>query len=104
MYLHECHLLHKLHAMWEDLLGETGRRLADRFREHPRDVEENDTDASKPVACRFNFHIHSHHNMTLCGLSLHHENTESRKSLEQKFIFQLVTLYPHGINERLSFH
>ena len=27
--------------------------------------------------------------MTICGLSLHHRNTESRKNLEQKFIFQL---------------
>ena len=40
----------------------------------------------------------THHNMTICGLSLHHENTESRKSLEQKFIFQLGTLSPHGMN------
>lgn len=31
-------------------------------------------------------------------------NAESRKNLEQKFIFQLGTLYLHGINERLSFH
>ena len=80
-------------------IGETGRKLADRFREHLRDAEENDTDAFKPVASRFNLRIHSHHNITLCGLSLHHGNTESRKSLEQKFIFQLVTLYPDGINE-----
>ena len=85
-------------------IGETGRRLADRFREHLRDVEKNDTDASKPVARHFNLPNHSHHNMTICGLSLHHGNTESRKNLEQKFIFQLGTLYPHGINERLSFH
>ena len=42
--------------------------------------------------------------VTICGLSLHHGNTESRKNLEQKFIFQLSTLSPHGINERLSFH
>ena len=47
---------------------------------------------------------HSHHNMTICGLYLHHGNTESRKNLEQKLIFQLGTLSPHGINERLSFH
>ena len=80
------------------------RRLADRFREHLRDVEKNDTDASKPVARHFNLPNHSHHNMTICSLSLHHGNTESRKNLEQKFIFQLGTLYPHGINERLSFH
>ena len=31
-------------------LGETGRRLGARFREHLRDVERNDKDASKPVA------------------------------------------------------
>ena len=59
----------------------------DRFREHLRDVEKNDTDASKPVAHHFNLPNHSHHNMTICGLSLHHGNTESRKSLEQKLLF-----------------
>ena len=70
--------------------GETGRRLADRFREHLRNVGKNVTDASKPVARHFNLANHSHHNMTTCGLSLHHRNTESRKNLEQKFILQLV--------------
>ena len=84
-------------------IGETGRRLADRFREHLRDVEKHDTDASKPVACHFNLPYHSHHNMTICGLSLHHGNKESHKNLVQKFIFQLGTLSPHGIKER-SFH
>ena len=78
--------------------------LADRFREHLRDSEQNNTDASKPVARHFNLPNHSHHNMTICGLSLHHGNTESRKNLEQKLIFQLGTLSPHEINERLSFH
>ena len=70
--------------------GETGRRLVDRFREHLRDTEQNNTDASKPVACHFNLPNHSHHNMTICGLSLHHGNTESRKNLKQKLIFQRV--------------
>ena len=36
---------------------------------------------------------HSHHNMTICGLFLHHRNTESCKNLEQKFIFQLGTVH-----------
>ena len=98
IYCITCTLCKKIY------IGETGRRLADRFREHLRDVEKNDTDASKPVGRHFNLPNHSHHNMTICGLSLHHGNTESRKNLEQKFIFQLGTLYPHGINERLSFH
>ena len=60
----------------------------------------NDTDASKPVA-RHILPNHSNHNMTICGLSLQHGNTESRKNLAQKFIFQLGTLPPHGIDERL---
>ena len=61
-------------------------------------------DASKPVARHFNLPYHSNHNMTFRGLSLHHRNAESRKSLEQKFIFQLGTLSSHEINKRLSFH
>ena len=42
--------------------------------------------------------------MVVCGLSLHQGSTESRKTLEQKFIFQIGTLNPHGINERFSFN
>ena len=49
------------------------------------------------------FTLHCQHNMTIFGLSLHHWNTETLKNLEQKF-FELGTLYPHGISERLSFH
>ena len=30
--------------------------------------------------------------------------SESRKTLEHKFIFQIGTLNPHGINERFSFN
>ena len=37
-------------------------------------------------------------------LSLHQGNTESRKTLAQKFIFQIGTLNPNGINERFSFN
>ena len=84
-------------------IGETVRRLGDRFREPLRDVEKNDKDASKPVAGHFNFPNHSKKHMAICGLSLHQGTTESRKNLEQKFIFQIGTLNPHGINERFSF-
>ena len=78
--------------------------LVDRFREHLRDVEKNNTDASKPVARHCILPNQSHHNMITSGLSLNHGNAESRKNLEQKFIFQLGTLSPHGINGRLTFH
>ena len=83
-------------------IGETGRRLGDRFRKHLRDVERNDKDASKPVARHFNLPNHSKQHMAVCGLSLNLDSSESRKTLEQKFIFQIGTLNPHGINERFS--
>ena len=98
IYCITCTLCNKLY------IGETGRRLGDRFREHLRDVEKNDKDASKPVARHFNLPNHSKKHMAVCGLSLHLGTTESRKNLEQKFIFQIGTLNPHGINERFSFN
>ena len=60
--------------------------------------------ASKPVARHFNLPNHSKQHIVVCGLSLHQGRTESRKTLEQKFIFQIGTLNPHGINERFSFN
>ena len=98
IYCITCTLCNKLY------IGETGRRLGDRFREHLRDVEKNDKDASKPVARHFNLPNHSKKHMAICGLSLNLGTTESRKNLEQKFIFQIGTLNPHGINERFSFN
>ena len=85
-------------------VGETGRRLGDRFREHLRDVELNDKDASKHVVRHFNLPNHSKQHMAVYGLSLHLGSSESRKTLEQKFIFQIGTLNPQGINERFSFN
>ena len=81
IYCITCTLCKKIY------IGETGRRLADRFREHLPDAEQNNTDASKPVARHFNLPNHSHHNMTICGLSLHHGNTESRKNSRTKIHF-----------------
>ena len=49
---------------------ETGRRLGDRFREHLRDVERNDKDASKPVARHLNLPYYSKQHMEVCGLSI----------------------------------
>ena len=93
-----CTYCNKLH------IGETGRRLGDRFREHLRDVKRNDQDVYKPVARHLNLPSHSKQHMAVCGLSLHLGSSESRKTLEQKFIFQIGTLNPHRINERFSFN
>ena len=59
--------------------------------EHLRDVERNDKDASKLVARYFNLLNHSKQHMAVCGLS-YLGSSESRKTLEQKFIFQISTL------------
>ena len=85
-------------------IRETGGRPGDRSREHLRDVEKNDNNASKLVVRHFNVPNDSKQHMTVCGLSLHQGSTESRKTLVQKFIFQISTLNPHGINERFSFN
>jgi len=68
-------------------IGETGRRLGDRFREHLHDLERNDKDASKPAARNFNLPNRSKQHMAICGLSLHLGSSESRKILEKKFYF-----------------
>ena len=85
-------------------IGETGIRLGDRFREHLRDVEKDDKDASKPVVWHFNLPNHFKEHMSICSLSLHQGTTDSRKNLEQRFIFQIGTLNPHSINELFSFN
>ena len=79
----------------------TRRRLDDRFREHLHDVERNDKDAPKPVARHFNLPNHSKQHMAVYDLSLHLGISESRKTLDQKFIFHIGTLNPHGINREV---
>ena len=59
---------------------------------------------TEPVARHFNLPKHSKEHMSICGLSLHQGTTDSRKNLEQRFIFQIGTLNPHGINEWFSFN
>ena len=65
-------------------IGVTGSRLDDRFREHLRDVEKDDQNASKLVARHFILPNYTKQQMAVCGLSLHQGRTESCKTLEQK--------------------
>ena len=99
----KCHLLHNLYSL-QKVIHRRNRETTCRFREHLRDVEKDDQNASKPVARHFNLPNHSNQHMVVCGLSLRQGSTESRKTLEQKFIFQIGTLNPNGINERFSFN
>ena len=58
-----AHTLHTLLNYSEQHMVETGRRLGDRFREHLRDVEKDDKNASKPVTRHFNLPNHSKQHM-----------------------------------------
>ena len=80
----------------------TGRRLGDRFREHVLNAEKGDNDASKPEARHFNLPQDFTTHMAIYGLSLLNGVTKSRKSLEQRLIFQIGTPNSQGINERFS--
>ena len=62
------------------------------------ETTKNNTDASKPVARHFALPNHSHHNMNICGLSLYHGNTESRKSLKNSFFNLVHSLYTELVN------
>ena len=93
IYCVTCTLRKKLY------ISETGRPLGDLFRDHLRDVEKDSKNSSKPVARHLNLPNHSKQHMAVCGLSLHQGSMESRKTLEQKFIFQIGTLNPQSINE-----
>ena len=97
IYCITCTLCNKLN------IGESGRKLGDRFREHLLDVKNKGLDLSKPVARHFNLPDHSHEHMEICGIYLHLGNNETRKRKEQRLIFKLGTLAPNGINERFSF-
>ena len=88
-------------------IGETRRRRGDRFQEHLRDVGRNDKDASKPVVRHLSLPNHSKQMLgkaAVCGLPPHLGSSESRKTLEQKFISQFGTLNSNGINERFPFN
>ena len=71
-------------------IGETGKRLGDRFRENLRGVEKDTQNTSKPVA------RHSSQSFKATYVSLRpfpkSRKHESRKTLEHKLIFQIGTL------------
>ena len=82
-------------------IGETGRRLSNRFAEHLRSVRNNDVD--KPVARHFNAANHSISDMKICAISPISGGNDSRKRHKKRLIFKIGTIHPHGLNERFSF-
>ena len=67
-------------------IGQTKRRLGDRFREHLWDAEKEDENASKPVARNFNLPNHSKQDMAVCDLS-HIKKAEKAAKLQNRSLF-----------------
>ena len=82
-------------------IGETGRRMADRFREHRRDVINGRNDL--PVPAHFNQPDHSLQDMKVAVLKAGLVNQQHRKKQEMRYIFKHGTLAPSGLNHDFSF-
>ena len=92
IYFITCNLCQKLY------IGETGRRLHDRFQKHLRDVQKFDENAAKQVARHFNRPNHFKQHIAVWAFPF---IKEARKAIP--FILQIGTLNPNGINEHVSF-
>ena len=82
-------------------IGETGRRLADRFREHRRDIINGRNDL--PVPAHFNQPNHTLEDMRVAVLKAGLANQEYRKKQEMRLIFNNGTVGPKGLNQDFSF-
>ena len=83
-------------------IGETKRRLKDRFNEHRRPVD-NPSNISKPTTVSEHFltNDHSANDITLIPLELNKSNRDSvRKAREAYLIERGKTLEPLGINKK----
>ena len=88
-------------------IGETSRKLSDRFGEHLRSVEGYNRNSRYhggdfPVAEHFNQADHSNiQDMKVTVVKQVNGGTASRQREERRLIFKLKTLAPSGINIRL---
>ena len=82
-------------------IGETKRRLKDRFNEHRRLVDKTNI-TSKPTTISEHFLSqpnHCHTDMQLIPLEVIHSLRDSIRKARESFIIDLAgTLEPHGLN------
>ena len=81
-------------------VGETGRRLGDRFCEHLRSVSKK---ADLPVAKHFSSPGHTTDDMMVAVVRAGLHNTRDRRRAEGRLIFKCKTLQPRGINIDFNF-
>ncbi len=81
-------------------IGETGRRLGDRFREHLLNIN---NDSGYPVANHFNQSDHDGiRDIKVTGMISCSSDDRSRLSLENRFIDRFGVLHPFGMNRTLT--
>ena len=81
-------------------VGETGRRLGDRFCEHLRSVSKK---ADLPVAKHFSSPGHTTDDIMVAVVRASLHNTRHRRREEGRLIFKCKTLQPRGINIDFNF-
>ena len=81
-------------------IGETGRRLRERFSEHLRSIQNNSP--CFPVAKHFNSASHSLNDIMICGVKHCSGDNTQRKNQEKRPIFEFGTLKPNGLNINFS--
>lgn len=82
-------------------IGETKRMLAERFREHLRDIKKKSV--TSPVAQHFNLSGHSIDDIQVSVLRECTSDSE-RKATEMRIIDKMGTLDPHGLNIEFTFN
>ena len=84
-------------------IGETKRRLKDRFNEHRRSVDKTNI-RSKPTTVAEHFLSHPNHchtEMQLIPLELIDSSLDSIRKARESFLIDIArTLEPHGMNRR----
>ena len=83
-------------------IGETGRRLVNRFREHRRDIINGRNDL--PVPAHFNQPNHTLEDMKVAVLKAGLANQEyGKKQAEMRLILKYGTVGPRGLNQDFGF-
>ena len=97
IYMVQCHRCNLQY------IGETKRRLKDRFNEHRRAVDKTNI-KSKPTTVSEHFLSNSNHSHTDMQLippeKIHSSRDSVRKARESHLIDKAMTLEPHGLNRR----
>ena len=95
VYAIKCRICNKL------FIGETGRRLGDRFREHLRSTRLSGTDL--PVGRHFTSPGYSIGDMLVSVIRSGFRSPTERRSFEARMIFRHRTLQPAGLNVDFNF-